>query len=279
MALSFVNKKWINIFLCVILIFIFNAYTFSSQIINNIKVVPKIESKEIQIKTKTYFESSKIYLLHSTTNAQCLSMIINDKNNNVIIFDGGWEEDINHLSEVINSLGGVVRAWYITHKDSDHYGALKAYKKLTTKPFKVENIYEDPRMPLFDSFSDTSIALLNNPYIASEDVVNNSCSVYKVILEGKSILIPGDLGIMGAQNLLKNVDPLLLKSDFLQMPHHGAHYTMHEFYSIVSPKVCLWPTYNNSYYSNENVMRTKQYMNQIGVEDNFHIDIEDIIIQ
>lgn len=44
----------------------------------------------------------------------------------LIVIDGGSTENTNHVREVINSLGGTVDAWIVTHYHEDHAGAYNA---------------------------------------------------------------------------------------------------------------------------------------------------------
>lgn len=252
-----------------------NSVSNNTIITNGIDIHKGEKNDEL----KKYFQNSEIHMLHSVTNAQCLSMIIKDNSGNIIVIDGGWEADKDHLIESIKKLSDHVDAWLITHEDSDHVGAINAILKDETKPIQINNIYRDVYVPLEIELGTTRISLLNNPFKCKEDIVNNSSRCFRILLEGKIILITGDLGQEGGNNLMKLVDPAVLKSDFLQMPHHGAHYTMVDFYKAVSPKVCLYSTYNGSHLSNYHVSKTKSLMKSLGVEDNYFVDKDDIVIK
>lgn len=41
----------------------------------------------------------------------------------LIVVDGGWTQDAADVREVINTLGGHVDAWILTHPHQDHIGA------------------------------------------------------------------------------------------------------------------------------------------------------------
>lgn len=290
------NKKICKLLCIILIIFLLSLQTFASSVINNTQNNTKsnqnsvsnttiitngvdIHKGEKKEEVKKYFTNSEIYMLHSVTNAQCLSMIIKDCSNNIIVIDGGWEADKNHLIETIKKLSDHVDAWLITHEDPDHVGAINAILKDETNPINITKIYRDVYIPLDIVLGTTRISLLNNPFICKEDPVNNSSRCFRILLENKIILITGDLGQEGGNNLMKTVDVSVLKADFLQMPHHGAHYTMVDFYKSVSPTVCLYPTYNGSHLSNDKVARTKAVMKNLGVQDNFFVDKEDIIIK
>jgi beta-lactamase superfamily II metal-dependent hydrolase len=74
------------------------------------------------------------------------------------------------------------------------------------------------------------------------NAINNSSVVYRFEADNKSILFLGDLGIEGGDQLLNTTDPHLLKSDYLQMSHHGQGGVSKEFYARINPTYCFWPT-------------------------------------
>ncbi len=71
--------------------------------------------------------------------------------------------------------------------------------------------------------------------------INNSSIVLKMIYMDKSILFLGDLGIEGGNRLLNDYGNYL-KSDFVQMAHHGQNGVTKKVYETINPSVCLWPT-------------------------------------
>jgi beta-lactamase superfamily II metal-dependent hydrolase len=72
--------------------------------------------------------------------------------------------------------------------------------------------------------------------------INNSSVVYRFETDGKSILFLGDLGVEGGKQLLESVDHKYIKSDYVQMSHHGQNGVSKEVYDAVKPEYCLWPT-------------------------------------
>jgi hypothetical protein len=54
-------------------------------------------------------------------------------------------------------------------------------------------------------------------------------------------LFLGDLGVEGGQKLLKRY-PTELKSDIVQMAHHGQGGVSKNVYQAIAPRICLWPT-------------------------------------
>ena len=69
--------------------------------------------------------------------------------------------------------------------------------------------------------------------------MNNQSAVTVVRYKDRSILFMADVEKNGQAQLLKNVDPLLLKCDILKYPHHAKSALFNEFYRIVDPKLAV----------------------------------------
>ena len=72
--------------------------------------------------------------------------------------------------------------------------------------------------------------------------INDSSIVFRFEADGKRILFLGDLGPEGGDQLLAEVDHDELKSDFVQMAHHGQGCVKKDCYEVIHPTYCLWPT-------------------------------------
>jgi glyoxylase-like metal-dependent hydrolase (beta-lactamase superfamily II) len=81
--------------------------------------------------------------------------------------------------------------------------------------------------------------------------INNSSVVLRVSDASRSILFTGDLGANGASYVLSTVAATRLKSDYVQMMHHGnaspaiEGAPVRQFYEVVGARYCLWPTAAN----------------------------------
>ncbi len=74
--------------------------------------------------------------------------------------------------------------------------------------------------------------LVSNP-------MNDASLVFKLTTPNKTVLFLGDLGPDGGDVLL-NESRSLLKSDIVQMAHHGHMDCDTEVYAAISPETCLW---------------------------------------
>ena len=255
----------------------------------------------------------ELWMLGSTTGAQNLSIVIKSPNGKIIVIDGGWEADADKLSSLILQQGGKVDAWLITHPHEDHVGALCAILNDSSRKIKIDKIYCSLATPdwyrqvsptgagiadqLLSAFTkltvgtvtnsigrgteinidDVNIRVLNNRGVYTYNGVNNSSLVYKIRVSGQSILILGDLAYDGGKDLIKTCTAAELKSDIVQMAHHGQQGVDQDTYALIAPTTCLWPS-PAWLWNNDNgggvgsgpwgTMKTRAWMDALGVKDN-----------
>lgn len=253
------------------------------------------------------------WMLGSTTGAQNLSIVIKSPHGKLIVIDGGWEADADNLSSLILQQGGKVDAWLITHPHEDHVGALCAILNDTARKIKIDKIYCSLATPdwyrqvsptgagiadqLLSAFTklpvgtvtnnigrgteinidDVNIRVLNNRGVYTYNGVNNSSLVYKIGVSGQSILILGDLAYDGGKDLIKTCTAAELKSDIVQMAHHGQQGVDQDVYALIAPTTCLWPS-PAWLWNNDNgggvgsgpwgTLTTRAWMDALGVKDN-----------
>lgn len=268
------------------------------------------------IQTTTLTSASgvgELWMLASTTGAQNLSIVIKSPHGKLIVVDGGWEADADKLSSLILQQGGKVDAWLITHPHEDHVGALCAILNDSSRKIKIDKIYCSLATPdwyrqvsptgagiadqLLSAFTklpvgtvtnnigrgteinidDVNIRVLNNRGVYTYNGVNNSSLVYKIRVSGQSILILGDLAYDGGKDLIKTCTAAELKSDIVQMAHHGQQGVDQDAYALIAPTTCLWPT-PAWLWNNDNgggvgsgpwgTLTTRAWMDALGVKDN-----------
>ena len=255
----------------------------------------------------------ELWMLSSATGAQNLSIVIKSPNGKLIVVDGGWEADADKLSSLILQQGGKVDAWLITHPHEDHVGALCAILNDSSRKIQIEKIYCSLATPdwyrqvsptgagiadqLLNAFTklpvgtvtnnigrgteinidDVNIRVLNNRGVYTYNGVNNSSLVYKIRVSGQSILILGDLAYDGGKDLIKTCTAAELKSDIVQMAHHGQQGVDQDAYALIAPTICLWPS-PAWLWNNDNgggvgsgpwgTLTTRAWMEALGVKDN-----------
>lgn len=237
------------------------------------------DTAENAVLEENYLGGARLWLLKSEDGGQNLSSVICTKNGKVIVIDGGRETDAVHLTEVIQSLGGRVDTWLITHPHNDHIGALTNILQTNPIPVEIDRIcysflensyYEQGenqgRMSdltnLQEAFEkldptkfyapvkqgtqlqvdDVQITVMNDPFACPQNTFNNSSVAYRLELGGKRVLFLGDMGWQAGKNLLRVCSAEELNADVVQMSHHGQDGVEKEVYAAISPEVCLWPT-------------------------------------
>lgn len=224
-----------------------------------------------------------------------------------------------------------VDVWLLTHPHHDHFGAfltlcgqlptLSVSRLCCRFPSKEELRQHEPRneteVRLWDDFDalthgrfadalhincvgdtfsadDVRVEVLRvyNPAITC-NFVNNSSSVYKLTGAAASVLILGDLGVEGGEELMrmypeeelvsrgadgtqtKRHPRTALFADYTQMAHHGQRGVSRACYEYLCPRACLWPA-PDWLWDNDNgggfdcgpweTVRTREWMDALGVK-------------
>lgn len=244
-----------------------------------------------------------------------MSYVIESADRKIVAIDGGLRADCGYLLGYIRDLTGgqlKIDAWILTHAHSDHIDAfMEAVEKYnpdigriyynfppagyirkyeSTEAHTIEEF--NALQPLFSDKSvimhagdrynvgDLCFEVLWEPDTSIEtNVINNSSVVLKIYIGGRSILITGDLGIEAGEKLLRTCGGGL-KSDFVEMAHHGQNGVGREFYEAVAPEVCLWCTplwlWNNDAGKGYNThswktIEVRGWMEQLGVKRHYVI--------
>ena len=120
-----------------------------------------------------------------------------------------------------------------------------------------------------------------DPEYKGGSTVNDTSVVFKAIFpNGKTALFMGDLGFRAGEKLAEKFGEKL-KSDIVQMAHHGQNGAGEEVYKLVKPEICLWTApmwlYDNNLWhrdkSLENkfdshhfkTVRVREWMDKLGV--------------
>ncbi len=294
------KKKVLVIILVLAVLFII------SIIVYNIQNSRKIELTQLSNHSKT----------------QMMGYIIKTKNDKMIIIDGGLSADTENLMNYISKNNNKVDYWFLTHNHNDHVTAFTEIAK--KENVEIDNIYVslnekewyEEHEKARAEFSSYLIDLLNeenikqkvkeptlnekiqidgieveilgirNPEII-ENPGNEQSMVIKFNTGKQSLLILGDTGVKSSEKLLKNQKDKL-KSDIVQMSHHGQLGATKELYKEVAPKICLWPTtdwlWDNDMGTGKDsgpwkTLETRKWMEELGVIQNYIEKDGDITIK
>lgn len=221
-----------------------------------------------------------LHQLKTCSGVQMMSYVIETADNKIIVIDGGFKKDSDYLADFIRNLtGGALRvdAWILTHAHNDHIDAFVGIAEKYGNELELGGLYynfppfsfieqynsavdtESVRqmeaiLPLFADRIHTvhtgdrlDIGAFHCDFLFEPDVsitgnaINNSSIVFRITLGSKTILILGDLGVEGGRVLLERYGSSL-KSDMVEMAHHGQNGVERDVYEAVAPSVCLWAT-------------------------------------
>lgn len=230
------------------------------------------------MKIITLTKTTELLQLGNSGHSQMMGYILKTENNKVIVIDGGTTEDTQNLINEINNISGKVDYWFITHPHQDHASCFidiventqipigEVYVTLNTEEWynqhggsrkeeairfintlkneKLKSKVQEVTLNQIIQIDNIKCEILGikNPEIV-ENAINNSSMIIKMDTLKNSILFLGDTGIESGNKLLEKQKEKL-KSDIVQMAHHGQSGVTEEIYKAINPSICLWPTPN-----------------------------------
>ena len=216
----------------------------------------------------------KIYQLTNITPFQMMCYVIKTDGGKVIVIDGGHRNQWQELYRILEKVGFTVDTWFLTHIHCDHFNAI--IELLENHPeIKVNQLIRNRNESIlgylnegdlkeinrwYDFEAKTDIPLveaklsqkitvdnveleilgIENPELTS-NIINNQSMVIRMTDGDFSVLFLGDLGVEGGEKLLFTQGEKI-KSDCVQMAHHGQRGVAKEIYEAIGPKYALWPT-------------------------------------
>ena len=174
--------------------------------------------------------------------------------------------------------------WYSVHEPGDFGTASSILGQLGALPEGVSQIVERGQVVTVD---DVTVTVLNDRYEPGPDQIgerdgNDAGIAYRMVVNGVSILFLGDLQKIGGDLLLEQAGEDGLKSDIVQMSHHGQNGVREQVYEAIDPDICLWPT-PQWLWDNEGekfqTPETKKWMQKLGVKKHYCIKDGDQIIR
>ncbi len=174
--------------------------------------------------------------------------------------------------------------WYMTHELGDLGTAGTIMSLLDALPQEQLHTVERGQVITVD---DVTVTVMNDRYEPGPDEVgerdgNDASIAYRMVVNNVSILFLGDLQTIGGDLLLEQAGAEALKSDIVQMAHHGQHGVSQEVYQAISPRICLWPA-PDWLWENEGdayeTPQTQEWMRKLEVEKHYCIKDGDQIIR
>lgn len=130
-----------------------------------------------------------------------------------------------------------------------------------------------------------SFRVMNDPLRTTGSyAVNNSSIMYDIEMDGKHIIVLGDMGPDSGDLLLPNLLLTKPQADYVVMAHHGQNGVKENFYRALNPKACIWsspewlfnaaPTHRKLKTSD-----TKSWINAMGITKNYCTKDGDVILR
>ena len=223
-------------------------------------------------------ETFTFWQLPSQSTSQMMSYVIQTSQGKLIIIDGGTTADGAFLKSFINNLGGEVSAWFLTHAHYDHVEAfiwnlqdedndrikikniyanfptvlwIEKYEKnytFTIKEFNAAMTESKRKQTVVNAGDEINIdeikieVLYINTNTFKKNAINNSSMLIKFSDSTKSVLFTGDLGKQAGNDIVKKVNHKKLKSEYVQVAHHGQAGIGKNLYELIGASYYLWPT-------------------------------------
>ena len=206
-----------------------------------------------------------------------LGMIFYLPNGKFIVYDGGYitaEELYGKLKEIAKSNDIAIASWIVSHPHPDHEGTFDKFLEKYASSVKIETVmynftnlkdaygtsdtikpyvekYLDgktviikPHTGQIYNFGSSTVEILHTvedfmPKNVSD--VNYATMVVRVTVAGKSTMLLGDAYDDVAPFLTKTFGSYL-KSDMVQLAHHGTYPGTEALYTNINAPILFWPT-------------------------------------
>lgn len=228
---------------------------------------PTATLKEVQKAAETPTTPTGILEVHYIDVGQGASQLVMTPNGNVMLIDGGNNDDEQRVVNYLKKQGvSKVDILIGTHPDADHVGGLdkvvdafeigsiympkvssttKTFESLLTsianKKLKVTTAKAGVELKLDEHLTVNMIAPIN-----TYDDANEMSAVIKMTFGSNAFLFTGDAESKSENDLL--ADGTNLKSDVLLVGHHGSNSsTSQSFLNAVNPKYAVIQVGKNSY--------------------------------
>lgn len=253
--------------------------------------LPALKEENVYTPTGAECSVTQIGLEESNQIQNGMSYIIKLDDGSFIVFDGGTYLGKQQFIEVITSLADdpehiTIAAWIITHAHGDHMGLIfnvldgKSGDLFTIEQIIWSNVSDRQlegvgvgNLDYVDKFFkslDGARVVIAHPgqvfYIRNavytvyatleliEPIVitnlNDTCVVGRLEIDGKSLFFPGD-SHPAETEALTSLYGDALRSDVVQVIHHGYQGGNSTFYALVDPLTVLWPLGMKNYSTAE----------------------------
>lgn len=186
---------------------------------------------------------------------------------NHYLFDVGPKTNSSKLIDYLSKQSATsIKGIFLTHTHPDHAGALlELISQIPTDavywneelPNNEDLVQELDQAALISPFHllhpgdklklsrEVQLMVLDQKSISNNP--NNKSLVYKLVYHGKSILLTGDIGTEGQNNLAKSEKSSIKKPDIFLWPHHGDQLTESFQAALSKADICVVSVGKNAY--------------------------------
>lgn len=227
-----------------------------------------------------------------------MSYVVHLSDGSFIAVDGGYADGAaKELYETLCTLNGSsdnihIRAWILTHSHNDHYKAFGEFSQKYADKVTLDTVMYSPvkNASNYDSyltdtlkkdiqcfngaklcgvhtgmsfvFGELKLEILISPEQLykekAPDDFNETSIVFRMACSEGSVIFLADSGINAANWLIEAYGDAL-KSDMVQISHHGCETTPSELYDKIEAAVCFWPC-NESLFNSSRGEFVKQHI-------------------
>ena len=250
----------------------FTAKTKTVRIISG--PLSDIPTKNVDRTPETNKSPSITLITQGADKGSGLGIIYHLPNGKFFVYDGGYADVYTELKKLAKNDPIVIAAWVISHPHPDHEEAFDKFLKNHSNDVKLENVMYNyakcsdkygtsetikpfiseyvknttnvikPHSGQIYEFGSSSIEIIQTPEdflpTAITDV-NYSTMVVRFKVAGQTMLALGD-AYDGATDILLANHGTYLKSDMVQLAHHGSWPGTAELYEKINAPIVLWPS-------------------------------------
>ena len=230
---------------------------------------PVVDGKATMYQIPGKHDVSMAYVIQTSDNK---IIVIDGGEANTDAYNDTRDDFLNLVRTLTGEQKPTIDAWFITHCHRDHIGVFNELLKGNQPQCTVKNVYynfpsrdwmlQQNVLGTYENFMEAlkncdnqvvvqlgdvirvgnvsvEVMLVPDPSITSNGV-NESSVVFRAAIGKQTVLFLGDLGTASGNRLYRE-HRNALKSDVVQMAHHGSYGVTDVIYRYIDPKVCLWP--------------------------------------
>ncbi|MBE5750343.1 MAG: MBL fold metallo-hydrolase [Clostridiales bacterium] len=164
-----------------------------------------------------------------------------------------------------------VTAWETLKTGLENYATKKGltytadsyYEKLNGKIVNAETIAKGQVITV----DDVDFEILQT-WSTRDTQVNSNSMIIRMWVDGQSVLFLNDATVESGNRLIETYGRDFLKSDIVQMAHHGQNGTAKNVYDAVDAKVRLWPCFSAVWAGESEIYQTKEVRTWVGLPEN-----------